>query len=98
MELERRRLNDDEIALGVAQIEGWQLVDGKLLREYIFADFVEAIGFMVRTAICAQSLNHHPEWSNVYNVVRVELQTHDVGGISAYDFELAIKMNALAGC
>ncbi len=97
MELEIRRMNDDEIAVAIAQLDGWQLVDGKLSREYVFADFVEAIGFMVRVAICAQALNHHPEWSNVYKVVRVQLQTHDVGGISPYDLELATKMNELAG-
>ncbi len=97
MELEIRRMNDDEVAVALAQLDGWQLLDGKLSREYVFADFVEAIGFMVRVAICAEGLNHHPEWSNVYKVVRVELQTHDVGGISPYDFELAAKMNQLAG-
>lgn len=96
MELEIRRLNDDEIAVAVAQLDGWQLVDGKLSREYVFVDFVEAIGFMVRVAIWAEALNHHPEWSNVYKLVRVDLQTHDVGGISPYDVELAAKMNELA--
>lgn len=97
MKLESRRLNDDEIAVAVAELDGWQLVDGKLFREFTFGDFVEAIGFMVRVAIWAQTLNHHPEWSNVYKTVRVELQTHDVDGISPYDVELATKMNELAG-
>lgn len=96
MELELRRLNDDEVAVALAQLDGWQLLDGKLSREYVFVDFVEAIGFMMRVAIWAEKLNHHPEWSNVYKVVRVELQTHDVDGISPYDFELAAKMNELA--
>lgn len=96
MELDNRRLNDDEIRTAVAGLEGWQLANGKLHREYVFSDFVEAIGFMMRTAIWAELLNHHPEWSNVYKTVRVELQTHDVGGISRYDLELAAKMNELA--
>lgn len=96
MELELRRLNDDEVAVALAQLDGWQLLDGKLSREYVFVDFVEAIGFMMRVAIWAEKLNHHPEWSNVYKVVRVDLQTHDVDGISPYDFELAAKMNELA--
>lgn len=96
MELELRRLNDDEVAVALARLDGWQLLDGKLSREYVFVDFVEAIGFMMRVAIWAEKLNHHPEWSNVYKVVRVELQTHDVDGISPYDFELAAKMNELA--
>jgi 4a-hydroxytetrahydrobiopterin dehydratase len=97
MELELRRLDDDEVAVAIAQLDGWQVVEGKLSREFVFADFVEAVGFMVRAAIWAEALNHHPEWSNVYKVVRVELQTHDVDGISPYDFELAAKMNELAG-
>lgn len=96
MELELRRLNDDEVAVALARLDGWQLLDGKLSREYVFVDFVEAIGFMMRVAIWAEKLNHHPEWSNVYKVVRVDLQTHDVDGISPYDFELAAKMNELA--
>jgi len=96
MELDNRRLDDDEIDTAVAQLGGWQIVDGKLCREYVFSDFVEAIGFMVRSSFWAELLNHHPEWCNVYKTVRVELQTHDVGGISNYDFELAAKMNELA--
>lgn len=91
-----RRLDDDEIAAGLARVDGWHLVDGRLQREFVFADFVEAIGFMVRSALWAEKLNHHPDWRNVYNTVRVELETHDVGGISELDFELASKMNAIA--
>ena len=96
MELESRRLTDDEITAAVASLDGWELVDGKLCREFVFADFLEAIGFMMRAAICAQVLNHHPDWSNVYKTVRVELETHDVGGLSPLDVELATQMNALA--
>jgi 4a-hydroxytetrahydrobiopterin dehydratase len=96
MELENRRLTDDEINAAVANLDGWELVDGTLRREFVFADFVDAIGFMMRAAICAQVLNHHPDWSNVYKTVRVELETHDVGGLSPLDVELATKMNELA--
>ena len=78
-------------------LEGWRLEGGKLAREYVFGDFVEAIGFMMRCAIWAERLDHHPEWRNVYRTVNVELVTHDVDGISALDFELATKMNELAG-
>ncbi|HUF97941.1 MAG TPA: 4a-hydroxytetrahydrobiopterin dehydratase [Ilumatobacter sp.] len=95
MESEPKRMNDDEVSAAIEQLDGWRLVDGKLSREYVFSDFVEAIGFMVRTSIWAQVINHHPEWSNIYNVVRVDLHTHDVGGISDYDFHLAAKMNEL---
>ena len=97
MEPELRRLNDDEVAVAVHELAGWQLVDGKLQREFVFANFVEAIGFIDSTALWAETWNHHPEWSNVYNRVRVELWTHDVGGISGLDFQLAHKMNELAG-
>lgn len=87
---------DDEVAAALAELEGWDLADGKLSRGFRFANFVEAIGFIDRVAVEAEALNHHPEWSNVYNRVQVELWTHDVGGISTLDFQLAHKMNELA--
>jgi 4a-hydroxytetrahydrobiopterin dehydratase len=96
MELENRRLTDDEIEAAVADLDGWEVRDGKLFREFVFADFVEAVGFMMRAAVRAQVLNHHPDWSNAYKTVRVELETHDVGGLSPYDVELAKQMNELA--
>jgi 4a-hydroxytetrahydrobiopterin dehydratase len=96
MEADIRRLDDDEVARGVAHLDGWSLVGGKLSRRYEFADFVAAIGFMMKAAVWAQALNHHPDWSNLYNVVRVDLETHDVGGISRLDLELAARMDALA--
>jgi 4a-hydroxytetrahydrobiopterin dehydratase len=96
MELENRRLNDDEVRTAADRLEGWQLANGKLCREFVFSDFVEAIGFMMTSAMWAERLDHHPEWSNVHRTVRVELQTHDVGGISPLDLELATKMNELA--
>ncbi len=96
MEPKLRRLNDSEVALGVRKLAGWHLVDGKLWREFVFANFADAISFIDRTAVWAETWNHHPNWSNVYNRVRVELWTHDVGGISHLDFQLAHKMNELA--
>jgi 4a-hydroxytetrahydrobiopterin dehydratase len=91
-----RRLSHEEISSALPQLDGWRLDGGKLCREFVFADFVEAIGFMVRSAFWAERMNHHPEWCNVYRTVRVELQTHDVGGISRLDVDLAVKMNELA--
>ena len=88
-------MHEDEVAAAVAELPGWQVVDGKLSREFRFANFIEAIGFIDSVAIHAEALNHHPEWSNVYNRVQVELWTHDVGGISPLDFKLAHKMNEL---
>ena len=96
MTVELERLSDPEIETAVATLDGWQLVDGKLYSEFEFDDFVEAIGFMVRAAVWAERLNHHPDWSNLYKTVRIWLETHDVDGISHLDLELAAKMNQLA--
>lgn len=92
-----RPLDPDQIEAALERLDGWQLHDGKLVREFVFADFVEAIGFMMRCAIRAEGMNHHPEWHNVYRTVRVELTTHDVGGITSLDVELASTMSSLAG-
>ena len=78
-------------------LEGWTLDDGKLYREFRFASFSEAFGFMTRTAFVADKLDHHPEWFNVYATVRVHLTTHDAGGLSEVDLELARAMNEIAG-
>ena len=78
---------------------GWGAVrDRDALRKiWKFRNFSEAWGFMSRAALVAEKLNHHPEWSNVYNVVDVTLTTHDCDGLSALDIELALKMDALTG-
>jgi 4a-hydroxytetrahydrobiopterin dehydratase len=90
------RLDTDEIARRLAQLPGWTVEGGKLHREYRFADFVEAFGAMTRIALVAERMNHHPEWFNVWNTVRVDLTTHDAGGITAKDFELAAAMEGIA--
>ena len=76
---------------------GWAMVDGRdaIRKEFKFKNFVEAFGFMTQAAIWAEKWNHHPEWSNVYNRVVVELTTHDVDGLSALDAKLARKMDTL---
>lgn len=76
---------------------GWTVSDDgkKLSKSFKFEDFPEAFGFMTRAAIYAEKWNHHPEWSNVYNTVDVDLTTHDVGGLSALDAKLARKMDQL---
>ena len=78
---------------------GWALVDGReaIRKEFLFRNFVEAFGFMARAAIWAEKLNHHPEWSNVYRTVTVELITHDTNGLTELDLKLARKMDELAG-
>ena len=93
----RPRLEVDELARALAELPGWSLAAGKLHREYRFADFNAAFGFMTRVALEAERTNHHPEWSNVWNRVTVDLTTHDSGGVTSSDVELAKKMDALAG-
>jgi len=90
------RLVPDEVAQRLASLPGWTVVEGKLHREYRFADFVEAFGFMTGVALVAERMNHHPEWFNVWNTVRIDLTTHDAGGITARDFELAAAMDRAA--
>ena len=74
----------------------WRIQQDKLHREFKFADFIAAFGFMSQVALLAQAADHHPEWSNVYNKVVVDLTTHDAGGISKKDFDLALAITALA--
>ena len=91
------KLDADDIAKRLTGIPGWTLRGGKLHREYKFADFVEAFGFMARVALVAERMDHHPEWQNTWNAVVVDLTTHDAGGITAKDVELAAAMERLAG-
>ena len=87
----KHKLSQPEIeaALATPGLRGWTLRDGKLHREYRFDTFVEAFGFMTSAALCAQAQDHHPEWSNVYNRVTVDLTTHDAGGLTERDVRLA---------
>jgi 4a-hydroxytetrahydrobiopterin dehydratase len=90
------KLSDSEITARLSTLPEWSVRDGKLHREYRFTDFVEAFGFMASSALIAERTNHHPEWFNVYNKVVVDLTTHDAGGISTNDFDLASAMDKLA--
>ena len=76
------KLKDEEIVEALSRRDGWTQVDEKLFREFVFKDFNEAFGFMTRCALIAESLEHHPEWFNVYNKVQVTLSTHDCQGLS----------------
>jgi 4a-hydroxytetrahydrobiopterin dehydratase len=93
---DRTPLSQPQIAEGLRQLPGWTVADGCLHRGYRFADFVQAWSFMTGAAIQAQALNHHPDWSNAYSKVEVRLTTHDAGGVTALDLELARRMEALA--
>lgn len=90
------KLQEKEVQEQVAGLDGWKVVDGKVSKTFEFDDFVHAFGFMTRVAMEAEKLNHHPEWFNVYNRVKIDLVTHDVGGISNYDIQLARTIDRLA--
>jgi 4a-hydroxytetrahydrobiopterin dehydratase len=75
--------------------EGWEVVDGKLLREVELADFSEAFAFMTRVALAAEKADHHPDWSNSWNRVTIDLVSHDAGGLTDRDVALAQAINAL---
>jgi len=92
---ERRRLSDSEISTALNDLKGWSARGGKLHKEFTFKDFVGAFGFMASGALIAEGLNHHPEWSNVYNRVVIDLSTHSEGGITGYDIELARKLDQI---
>jgi 4a-hydroxytetrahydrobiopterin dehydratase len=87
------KLGDDEITEALIGVPGWSVVAGALHRELRFRDFSEAFAFMTRVAMFAEQRDHHPEWSNVYNRVVIDLQTHDAGGITQRDFELAAAID-----
>lgn len=91
------KLRDDAISAGLNELPGWSLEKEKLHRDFNFANFAEAFGFMTSAAIEAEKMDHHPEWFNVYSKVVVDLTTHSAGGVTELDFELARKMNKLAG-
>jgi 4a-hydroxytetrahydrobiopterin dehydratase len=92
----RELLVGDALTTELAGLNGWTVQQGKLHKEYVFDDFVRAFAFMSAAALCAERKNHHPEWCNVYRTVRVELSTHDMGGITTWDVELAREFDALA--
>jgi 4a-hydroxytetrahydrobiopterin dehydratase len=91
------KLTQKELRSALTGLHGWKLVKGKLHREYKFADFVHAFGFMATSALVIEKMNHHPEWFNVYNQVVVDLSTHDVAGLSEKDVELAKLLDKVAG-
>lgn len=94
MSLSREKLSTPE---AIAQLPGWAAVPGReaIAKTYKFKDFNAAFGFMVRAALKAEQLDHHPEWFNVYNRVDVVLTTHDAGGVTALDLALARFLDSL---
>jgi 4a-hydroxytetrahydrobiopterin dehydratase len=90
-------LDDAQRARAASEIPGWEVHTDRLSRSFEFADFVEAFGFMSRVALVAEQLNHHPEWSNVWNRVEIEITNHDAGGVTEVDVEFCRRVDALIG-
>ena len=92
------RLSAEARMAALAELSGWSETPGReaITRTFMFRDFNEAFGFMSRAALVAEKLDHHPEWRNVYKTVQVVLATHDAGGVTKLDIQLAKTMNAIA--
>ena len=89
------KLSESEITASLAKLPGWKIERGNLHREFQFQNFSEAFGFMTRVALAAEKMDHHPEWFNAWNKVVIELSTHDAGGLTTNDFDLATKIDAM---
>ena len=89
------KLSEEQIKEELANLSGWSIVNGKLHKDFVFKDFIEAFGFMSTAALHIEKMNHHPEWFNVYNKIKVDLTTHDAGGITQNDINLARILNSL---
>jgi len=90
------KLSDEQIKKELSNLPGWNVTNGKLHKDFIFKDFIEAFGFISKAAIHIEKMNHPPEWFNVYNKIKVDLVTHDAGGITQNDINLAKILNSLA--
>ena len=91
-----KALSTSEIEAALESLPGWSLANGKLHRDFRFPDFMRAFGFLSEAALHAEKLDHHPEWSNVYGRVVVDLVTHDAKGVTELDLELARRMSRIA--
>jgi 4a-hydroxytetrahydrobiopterin dehydratase len=89
------KLSDEQIRSELASISGWSVKNGKLHKDFVFASFIDAFGFMTKASLHIEKMNHHPEWFNVYNKLSVDLTTHDAGGITKNDIDLAKTLNSL---
>jgi 4a-hydroxytetrahydrobiopterin dehydratase len=95
--MSKARLSKQETALGLRNLKGWSLVKRNLHRAFEFKDFKQAFAFMKRVALAADKMDHHPNWSNAYNKVIIDLSTHSAGGLTKMDFELAGKIQKIHG-
>jgi len=85
-------LNRNQINEKLKSLKDWQYGEESIIKNFTFKDFKEALAFMVKTGAVAEELNHHPNWSNTYNKVNIKLSTHDAGGVTEKDFELAERI------
>lgn len=94
-----QKLSGEARSRALARLKGWSEASGRdaISRKFLFVDFNEAFGFMTRAALVAEKIDHHPEWFNVYKSVEVTLSTHDAGGVTERDIQLAEAMDKLAG-
>lgn len=90
-----QKLNEQDLNTRLQQLSGWAVKNEKLHREFKFADFAHAFGFMTTAAVLIEKMNHHPEWFNVYNRVSIDLTTHDAGGITQRDVDLARLLDSI---
>jgi 4a-hydroxytetrahydrobiopterin dehydratase len=92
----RRKITDAEVEQALTDLPGWQVKEGRLHKVFKFSSFGEAMGWMVSVAVYADKIDHHPDWSNSYNRVTVDLMTHDMDALSTLDISLARKMEEMA--
>ena len=85
----KKKLTGTEIQKNLEKLDGWRVENGKLHKDFKFDNFISAFGFMTQLALIAESMNHHPEWFNVYNRVTIDMMTHDAGGITELDIKFA---------
>jgi 4a-hydroxytetrahydrobiopterin dehydratase len=91
------KLSEKEVLAELEKLPGWSLAQGKLHRVFEFRDFRQAFAFMTGVALAAEAMNHHPDWSNSWNKVTIDLMTHSAGGLTKNDFELAGKIQQTFG-
>ena len=95
--MSEEKLSKRQIKTELGKLDGWSVMRGNLHRIFKFKDFRQAFGFMKRVALAADRMNHHPDWSNAYDKVTVDLSTHSAGGLTKDDFELARKIQKIHG-
>jgi 4a-hydroxytetrahydrobiopterin dehydratase len=95
--MNKNKLSKREITAEQRKLHGWAVVKGSLHRTFEFKDFKQAFGFMKRVALAADRMDHHPDWSNAYNKVTIDLSTHSAGGLTKSDFELARQIQKIHG-